>query len=75
MKKEKCYQVFYVVSIVLILVFCIRLGMDYFKYNTVANSAPFYVFIITRGIEFFLPSLVLIGVAKIVKRKYSKKEK
>jgi len=43
---------------ILIIGFFARLGADYFKYDSINNSAPFYVFIITRIVEFIIRSIV-----------------
>jgi len=72
MKKEHFYKFLYAVSIFLIIGFAIRLGVDYFKYDTYSNSAPFYVFIIERVAEFIIPSIIIFIIAKIAKNKYSK---
>jgi hypothetical protein len=72
MKKENIYKFLYAVSIFLIIGFAIRLGVDYFKYDTHNNSAPFYAFIIERVVEFIIPSIIVFIVAKVVKKKYSK---
>ena len=72
MKKENVYKFLYAVSIFLLIGFAIRLGADYFKYDSVSNSTPFYAFIIERVIEFIIPSVIVFIVAKVVKRKYSK---
>ncbi len=72
MKKENIYKYLYAVSIFLIIGFAIRLGVDYFKYDLYNNSAPFYVFIIERVVEFIIPSIIVFIVAKIAKKKYDK---
>lgn len=72
MKKENIYKFLYVVSIFLIIGFAIRLGVDYFKYDSYSNSAPFYVFIIEGVVEFIIPSIIVFIVAKIAKKKYDK---
>lgn len=72
MKKENIYKFLYVVSIFLIIGFAIRLGVDYFKYDSYSNSAPFYVFIIERVVEFIIPSIIVFIVSKIAKKKYDK---
>ncbi len=72
MKKENIYKFLYVVSIFLIIVFCIRLGIDYFNYDTYNNSAPFYTYVLVNGLEFIVPSIIVFVVAKIVKKKYNK---
>ncbi len=72
MKKEKIYKFLYIVCIFLIVGFSIRLGVDYFKYESTNNSAPFYTFIIERIIEFIVPSIIVFIVGKVMKKKYSK---
>ncbi len=72
MKKENIYKFLYVVCIFLIIGFAIRLGIDYFKYDSLNNSAPFYVFVVERMVEFILPSIIVFIIGKIVKKKYSK---
>ncbi len=72
MKKENIYKYLYTVSIFLIIGFAIRLGVDYFKYDSYNNSAPFYVFIVERVVEFIIPSIIVFIVAKIAKKKYDK---
>ena len=72
MKKENVYKFLYLVSILLIIGFGIRLGIDYFKYDEVSNSAPFYTFIIERTLEFILPSIIVFIVAKFAKKKFNK---
>ncbi len=69
MKKENIYKFLYAVSIFLIIGFAIRLGVDYFKYDSYNNSAPFYIFIIQRVVEFIIPSIIVFIAAKIAKKK------
>ncbi|MFL0245547.1 hypothetical protein [Candidatus Clostridium stratigraminis] len=57
-----------VIAALLVLGFVIRLGADYYKYQNSGNSAPFYVFIIGRGIEFLLPSIICFIISKYVKK-------
>lgn len=71
MKKENIYKFLYFVSGFLILGFCIRLGTDYFKYDTVLHSAPFYIFVIMRTVEFIVPSIIIFIVARLLKKKYN----
>lgn len=72
--KDNIYKFLYVVSIFLILVFSVRLVVDYFKYDTRNNSAPFYAIIIVRIIEFIVPSIICYVIAKILKNKYNKEK-
>lgn len=72
MKKENIYKFLYAVSIFLVVGFAIRLGVDYFKYDSTNNSSPFYAFIIERLIEFIIPSIIVFIVGKLIKKKYAK---
>ena len=75
MKKEWYVKFFYIVSALLALGFCIRLGVDYAVYDAAVNSAPFYVFILERAVEFLLPCVVLLIVARVCKKKIAKNKK
>lgn len=75
MKKQNLYKFLYVVCVLLILGFCVRIGADYIKYDTQNNSAPFYVFILVRIIEFILPCSICFIGAIITKKKYGCKDK
>ncbi len=68
MKKENMYKFLYAVCIFLVVGFVIRLGVDYFQYDNINNSAPFYVFVIARLLEFILPGIIVFVVAKIMKK-------
>ena len=72
MKKKNIYKFLYAVSILFILIFIISLWVDYFKYDNQNNSAPFYVTIIVRTIEFVIPSIIVLIIGKIMKKKYLK---
>lgn len=75
MKKENYYKFLYVISILLVIGFGIRLGVDYFKYNTINNSVPFYVFILVRMLEFIIPSIIIYILAKYTKKKFNRTNK
>ena len=72
MKKENIYKLLYAVSILSLIGFIVRLGADYFKYDNLNNSAPFYTFIMVRMIEFLIPSIAILIIGKVIKKKYSK---
>lgn len=69
---KKICQFLYMIVALLIIGFIIRLGVDYYKYDTVNSSTPFYTLIIERTIEFLIPSIILLIVTKVVKKKYVK---
>lgn len=70
MKKEDLYKLLYAVGIFLIIGFAVRLGMDYVKYDNVNNSAPFYIFVLERALEFIAPSIIAFIVGRVVKPKH-----
>ncbi len=72
MKKQNIYKFLYLVCALLVLGFCVRLGVDYYKYDTVLNSAPFYTFVIVRAVEFIVRSIIIFIVARYLKNKYTK---
>lgn len=72
MKKENIYKILYAISIILIIGFAIILGIDYYKYDNINNSAPFYSFIIVRILEFIVPSIIVFTIGKVLKNKHSK---
>lgn len=68
MKKQNYYKFFYLVSVLALIGFFLRIGVDYFKYD-ITNSAPFYVFIIERTLEFIIPSIIFFIIGKFLKKK------
>lgn len=66
---KKIYKYLYLVSILLICVFIILTIVDYYNYNPIFTSAPFYVNILLRAVEFLLPAFVFICISYIYKKK------
>ena len=67
--------VLFFVSLLLILGFIVILNLDWITYYSNYSSAPFYVYIIVRSLEFLLPSIILIiaGIVLLLKNKKSNK--
>lgn len=70
MKKENIYKIYYLLSVVLFVFFIILLSVDYFNYNTTLNSAPFRYFLAVRLVEFLIPSLIMLAIGGVLKKKY-----
>ena len=68
MKSNIC-KVLYCVFAVLVIAFIVFLGIDFYYYNPIATSAPFYAYIIIRGLEFLLPAVIVLIICEILKRK------
>jgi len=71
MKRENYYKFLYATSLLLIFGFIIRIIADCIKYNSIMNSAPFYVTVLIRLLEFILPSILIFVAARILKRKFN----
>ena len=73
--KKTISLILFFVSLLLILGFIVILNLDWVTYYSMGNSAPFYVFILLRCLEFLLPSIVLIivGIVLLLKNKKSDK--
>ena len=67
--------ILFFISLMLILGFVVILNLDRITYYPMGNSAPFYVFILVRCLEFLLPSIILIivGIVLLLKNKKSDK--
>ena len=73
--KEKLSKLFLGLSLVFIIIFLIWIIIDYINYDSMANSAPFYAYLLIRSLEFILPSLVLFIIYMVLKKKEEKNEK
>lgn len=69
MKKENIYKIFYSISLILAIACIVFVIIDYINYNSMITSAPFYVNILIRGIEFILPSILCFVIGKIIQHK------
>ena len=62
------------ISLLLILTYLIILNIDYL--NWYMNSAPFYLNVIVRSIEFLIPSIILIILSiKLIKNNKNRENK
>ena len=66
-------KILYSICILLDIAFFICLFIDYSKYDSIVNSAPFSAFIIIRIIEFILPSIIVFIIAKALENKMEKR--
>ena len=68
MKKSKISKIFGIASIILTIIFVIKVILDYITYKTTLNSAPFYLWVIVNAIYFLLPASVL-GIISFILQK------
>lgn len=69
MEKQKAAKICRTVGLVLAAVFVVMLGLDWWRYSTTLNSAPFWVTAAVDGICLLLPALVFLLVAHTLGKK------
>ena len=70
----KGHKLLYGASALMVLGFCIHILIDYQKYNTMLNSAPFWVWVLSDALIWLLPALIAFVAGVVAKRKLLKKE-
>jgi len=75
MKKTPAHKLLYGASALMVVGFCVHLGVDYHQYNTTLNSAPFWLWICVDALIWLLPALLAFLAGLIAKKKLSNKEK
>ena len=69
------HKLLYGASALMVLGFVIHVLIDYHKYSTSLNSAPFWLWIVIDALIWLLPALIAFVAGFVAKRKLSKKEK
>ena len=69
MKKINGTKVCYGLSVLLVVGFIINTIIDYSRYNSTLNSAPFYLRIIVNAIYFIIPAIIAFVVGLVIKKK------
>jgi len=67
--KKHIVKALYIASVLLIIGFAIRACADWVQYNRTMNSAPFYVFVLARCVEFLPLSAAALIAALIIRKK------
>ena len=75
MKKSNIHKFLYVISALLVLCFAIHTIADVCRYDSMLTSFPFYAFIIAHAVEYLVPSIIVLIIALIFKKKFSNREK
>lgn len=70
MKKENYYKFCWLISILLVIGYAINLIIDWVRYNSTLNSAPFYLWFLVGGVVYLIPALVLFLIGWRLKKKY-----
>ena len=71
MTKKNIYKIFFAAAVLLLILFAVLLIIDAVNYNRTLTSAPFWIFVMARAVEFILPCIVVFIIGLILKRRYS----
>ena len=66
--KKKVPMICNIVSVVLVISFIVKNVVDYSKYTSTLNSAPFYVWILANALYLIIPAIILFAVGAIIKK-------
>ncbi len=66
--KKKVPMICNIVSVVLVIAFIVKNVVDYSKYTSTLNSAPFYVWILANALYIIIPAIILFAVGAIIKK-------
>lgn len=69
MKKLNGSKVCYGLSVLLVIGFIVNTLIDYSRYNSTLNSAPFYLWILVNTIFYILPAIIALIAGLVIKRK------
>ena len=70
----KGHKLLYGASALMVLGFCIAVCVDWHRYNTTLNSAPFWVWIVTDALIWLIPAAIAAIAGFVAKKKLTKKE-
>ena len=70
----KGHKLLYGASLLMVFGFCIHLLVDYHKYNTTLNSAPFWVWIVVDALLWLIPAAIAAIAGYVAKKRLTKKE-
>ena len=70
MKKKNIQIICNIISALLAIAFVIKTIINYFQYNILLNSAPFYVWILVNALFLLIPASIVFVVGVIVGRKH-----
>lgn len=68
--KNKLPKICKIVSAVLAVAFVIKSIVDYSRYSSTLNSAPFYVWVLVNALYLIIPAIVILVIGIIVKNKH-----
>ena len=73
MKKTNVSKICHIISLLLVLGFIIHTVVDYTRYNSTLNSAPFYIGIIINAVCFIVPAILTWLAGVVIKKRHNGK--
>ena len=73
MKKLNISKLCYIISALLLVGFVINTILDYSRYNSTLNSAPFYLWVLVNMLCFIVPAIIVFIVGLVIKKKQNAK--
>ena len=74
MKKLNISKLCCVISVLLLIGFVINTILDYGRYNSTLNSAPFYLWVLVNILCFIVPAIIVFVVGLVIKKKQKTKQ-
>lgn len=71
MKKATVWKFLVLVSVLLAGGFAVHTVIDACRYDRMLTSFPFYAYILVHALEYLVPSLLVLIVALIIKKKFA----
>lgn len=72
MKKIRGVPLCYALSALLILGFVINTILDYSRYSSTLNSAPFYLWVVVNALCFLVPAAIFLLLGIVLKNRQRK---
>ena len=70
----KGHKLLYGASVLMVLGFCVDVAVGWYRYNTILNAAPFWVWLLSDALLWLLPALIAFAAGLVAKKKLTKKE-
>ena len=61
-----------IISIVLLIIFIVKVIIDWVRYDTFLNSAPFWLWVAVDAVYFVVPAIIMFIIGLAIKYKHKK---
>lgn len=70
MQRKNIRRICNILSAILVIAFLIKTIINYFQYDAIITSAPFYVCILVNAVFMIIPAIIVFIIGFIVSRKH-----